>query len=379
MRILVIADDLTGALDTGVQFTQWGYQTQLTKKPTNSSAEVTIINTDTRNKTPTEAYQTTYDIVKNQTHDIIYKKTDSTLRGNPGQEIKAILDATGETRAILSPSYPPTGRKVKDGHLYIDNKPITDTEYIREYNQKTSFITEILQIDTLIHVKEKTESIPDTGIIIIDSETEKDLLAIATNPTRVLAGSAGLADALCNTLRNPPPVLTIVGTTRNETKKQVIHLSKRLETSIIPLNTIKALNLNLQPETLKQAKEAIQQSMDVVITSNLTETVIKETQEEAKRLNISPHELEIRITDSLAQLAEQLLTHPLSGIIITGGATALAITKRLGIKNIEILDEVQPGIPVIKLDKLPTITKAGGFGQQDSLIQSIKYLKRRHR
>ena len=379
MRILVIADDLTGALDTGAQFTQWGYQTQLTERPENSSAEVTIINTDTRNKTPTEAYQTTYNIVKNQDHDIIYKKTDSTLRGNPGPEIQAILDATGETRAILTPTYPPTGRRVKDGHLFVNEKPITNTEYIREYIRKTSYIPEILRINTPIHVKRNPETIPDTGIIVIDSETEKELLAITTNPTRVLAGSAGLADALCWKLRNPPPVLTLVGSTRTNTRKQIEQLSKRLGTLIIPLNTIKALNLIPQAETLKQAADAINQNTDVVITSNLTKTVIEETHQEARRLNLKPHELEIRITDALAQLTKQLLTQTLSGIIITGGATALAITKQLGIKNIEILDEVQPGIPVLKLDKLPTITKAGGFGQPDTLIQATKYLKRRHR
>ncbi|HUS79441.1 MAG TPA: four-carbon acid sugar kinase family protein, partial [Patescibacteria group bacterium] len=48
MRIAVIADDLTGALDTGVQFRQWGYTVQLTDTPEHSTAEVTITNTDTR-------------------------------------------------------------------------------------------------------------------------------------------------------------------------------------------------------------------------------------------------------------------------------------------------------------------------------------------
>lgn len=60
MRIAVIADDLTGALDTGVQFRLWGYTVQLTDTPENSAAEVVIIITDTRNKTPQQAYQATY-------------------------------------------------------------------------------------------------------------------------------------------------------------------------------------------------------------------------------------------------------------------------------------------------------------------------------
>ena len=67
---------------------------------------------------------------------------------------------------------------------------------------------------------------------------------------------------------------------------------------------------------------------------------------------------------------------PLSGLIITGGATALAITKKLGVGSIEILDEVQPGVPVLRLDQIKAVTKAGGFGQTDILIQATKYLKR---
>ena len=81
---------------------------------------------------------------------------------------------------------------------------------------------------------------------------------------------------------------------------------------------------------------------------------------------------------TLAETAESLLDYTLSGLIITGGATALAITKKLGIENIRILDEVQPGVPVIKLDHLTAVTKAGGFGQADTLIRATQYLKRRH-
>ena len=78
-------------------------------------------------------------------------------------------------------------------------------------------------------------------------------------------------------------------------------------------------------------------------------------------------------------MTKQLLDHLLSGVIITGGATALAITEKLDINNIEILDEMQPGVPVLRLDNLPAITKAGGFGQPDTLIQATKYLKRKHK
>jgi len=208
MRIAVVADDLTGALDTGVQFTKWGYTTQLVENPYESSAEVTIINTDTRKKTPEQAYRLVYSIVENLSkYDIIYKKFDSTLRGNPGTELEAILTATGETQAILTPTYPSLRRRVKNGHLYIAEKLITKTEYVQEYKNKTSYIPEILDTEIKTHVKGTVDNIPPKGITIVDSETEQDLIKIATRHTRILAGSAGLADALCQILRNPPPCL----------------------------------------------------------------------------------------------------------------------------------------------------------------------------
>jgi len=380
MRTAVIADDLTGALDTGVQFRQWGYTVQLTETPEHSIAEVTITNTDTRNKTPEKAYQTTYDVaMKLRDHDIIYKKTDSTLRGNPGPELQAILDATGEKQAILTPTYPPTRRRVKDGHLYVAEKPITETEYIHEYHRKTSYIPDILDTETPIHSVNTPENIPETGITVIDSETEKDLIRIAAKHTRIMAGSAGLADALCQTLRNPPPVLTVIGSTRTETRRQAELLCDRLGAVSIPLNIVRALNHTLQKETVQTAKNALNKRHDVILTSAPTPEIIEQTRAEAKRLNMTPQELETRITTALAEATESLLTQSLSGIVITGGATALAVTKKLGTRNIEILDEVQPGVPVLRLDQLPAVTKAGGFGQPDTLIQATQYLKRKHR
>lgn len=380
MRIAVIADDLTGALDTGVQFRQWAYTVQLTDSPEHSSAEVAIINTDTRNKTGEEAYQATYDVaVKLRGHDIIYKKTDSTLRGNPGQELQAILDATGETRAVFTPAYPSTRRRVEGGHLYVADRPITETEYVHEHRRKTSKIPEILDTVTPIHCVESPADIPEKGIAVVDSETEQDLLRIAAKRTRVMAGSAGLADALCQTLRNPPPVLTVVGSTRTETRLQAELLIQRLGAASIPLDLDKALSQAPQRGAMQTAKNALNKGKDVILTSAPTPETVEHTREEAKRLNITPQILEARITAALAEAAESLLAVSLSGIVITGGATALAVTERLGTRNIEILDEVQPGVPVIRLDHIPAVTKAGGFGQPDTLIQATQYLKRRHR
>jgi uncharacterized protein YgbK (DUF1537 family) len=379
MRIVVIADDLTGALDTGVQFRKWNFDVQFTNTPENSKSEVTITNTDTRNKTPEGAYRITKKLVMGlENYDIIYKKIDSTLRGNPGPEIQAIIDATGVSRVVFTPTYPPTRRKVRDGHLYVGDQPITETDYIDEYLHKTSYIPDILSIDTPIHTVRKISKTPKNGIIVIDSETEKDLQRIAAKYVSIMAGSAGLAEALCYTLRNPPPILAIIGSIRTETRIQLESLCNRLEAVSIPIDIRNILKQASQEKTITDARNALRRGLDVAITSSETISDVEETLSEAKRLDMTSQELEEHITTSLADITVSLVKEKISGIIITGGATALAITNKLGINNIEILDELQPGVPVLKLDDLMTITKAGGFGQQDTLIQATQYLKRRY-
>ena len=232
---------------------------------------------------------------------------------------------------------------------------------------------------TPIHCVESPVDILETGISVIDSETEQDLLRIAAKRTRVMAGSAGLADALCQTLRNPPPVLTVIGSTRTETRHQAELLVQRLGAASIPLDLDRVLSQAPQEGAVQTAKNALNKGKDVILTSAPTPETVEHTRAEAKRLNITPHMLEFRITAALAEAAETLLAVSLSGIVITGGATALAVAERLGTRNIEILDEVQPGVPVIRLDDIPAVTKAGGFGQADTLIQATQYLKRRHR
>ena len=166
---------------------------------------------------------------------------------------------------------------------------------------------------------------------------------------------------------------------RTQTRNQTQQLKTRLDAKIIPLNTTKALNGTPQTQTIKEAEAALKTGQDVVITSAPSPEIIEQTKTEAQRMGLTLEELEKRVTDTLAEVTENLLKHKTSGLILTGGATALAVTERLAIKNIEILDEVEPGVPVLRLDQTPAVTKAGGFGQPDALIRATKYLKRKHR
>ncbi len=386
MRIAVIADDLTGALDTGVQFSNWGFTVQVTDDPRSSSAEVVVVNTDSRSLEPERSYNLVFNVTeKVSEYDLIYKKTDSTLRGNIGTEIQAVLDATGEDTAVFTPCYPPTARSVKDGHLLIDDIPIDKTEYSFEHNSRHSYIPDLIRTQTshpVIQLGNSSDIQYHSGILVIDSETEADLLEIATNlrGKKVIVGSAGLAAAIAENIANPPPVLSVIGSKRTVTQRQTKLLERRFRAELIPIDILEALNQEPQAEAIKRATEALNDRRDVIITSAPNPETVEKTVQTASSIGLSSNELEVRIVNALANIVKELVDKiPLSGVILSGGATAMAVCAALSIKEISIIEELRPGIPLLRLDEINAVTKAGGFGEPDALIQASQYLKRKHR
>lgn len=363
MRIAVIADDLTGALDTGVQFSKWGFTVQVTDDPTSSEAQVVVVDTDSREISPEEAYRLVFNVAsKLNGFDIIYKKIDSTMRGNICVELRAVMDATGETKAILTPCYPPTGRSVKDGYLLVNGVPVGETAY--HPSSSTSLISDIIGDDL-------------DGVHVYDSETESDLLEIATRfNDRIIVGSAGLAAALAESLVKPPPVLSVIGSTRTLSRDQVGEYSKRLNAKVIPIDTKAMLQGGNQDKVVSEALKALTSGQDVIIVSAPSEKSVSELVELAEKSGTK--ELETLITSTLASITEKLLMGcSVSGLLLSGGATAKAVCEAISISEISIIEELRPGIPLLSLGEINAVTKAGGFGELDALVQSAQYLKRK--
>ncbi len=134
--LLIIADDFTGALDTGVQFAAHGVSTRVIVDPeVDFSAyhdSVLVIDTETRHLAAGEAF----DIVARLTRKAreagiryIYKKTDSALRGNIGAELAAVLTASGCKSLPFLPAFPQTGRVTREGVHYVDGVPVTESPF----------------------------------------------------------------------------------------------------------------------------------------------------------------------------------------------------------------------------------------------------------
>lgn len=103
VKLLIIADDFTGALDTGVQFAASGAETRVVTnrdavfEDVEPGVQVLVLDAETRHLPAREAYDVVFSVTRRACRSkipYIYKKTDSALRGNVESELKAVLEGT---------------------------------------------------------------------------------------------------------------------------------------------------------------------------------------------------------------------------------------------------------------------------------------------
>lgn len=410
LRIGVIADDLTGTFDTGVQFRSWGMSVEVmigTDSGKMGEAEVLVVDTESRYDSRDVAYRKVSRVAEAMTSsgvDIIYKKVDSTLRGNVGAELDAVMDATGSRMAFIAPAYPAHGRTTRNGRQLIEGRPIDATEYSGELGIGEAHVPSILGDQSrlkigAIHlktvrggpdaIKERVGVLRGDGAdaIVFDAESESDLLNVLRcgGGVEVFVGSAGLASEFPHGLgiRSVKPVLAIVGSTRALTRVQAGILRDRIGCAEIRIQLEPLINgaERRREETRRCAEAAIgalANGSDVIVGSALEEGAPSRAISYGRGRGVDEAEVRSCIEDSLGEIAATVLTRAsISGLILTGGATALKVINGLGSGSATIIEEVQPGIPLLELaGGLKAVTKAGGFGTEDALVEAVKKLRR---
>ena len=219
-RVLIIADDLTGAADSGVQFARSGWRTLLFLEPgAGEDAEVIVLTSESRGMgRGQDAAQAVKKILADflpASLPLIYKKIDSTLRGHPADELAAVMNALGETRALVAPAFPAQRRTTLGGRLLIDGQPLEQTSFAHavptgDLRRIFGMEATLLPLETIRSGESqlRTALRSARGLLIGDAENEGDLLLLAqaalAEGLRLWCGSAGLAGALAACLGSKP-------------------------------------------------------------------------------------------------------------------------------------------------------------------------------
>ncbi|QGP92767.1 D-threonate kinase [Neomoorella glycerini] len=431
-RIAIIADDLTGANDTGVQFCQHGFRTLViidadTIGQVGGEKEVLAINTDTRHLTAKEAYQRVYDIalkLKATGISRIYKKIDSTLRGHPGAELEAVMDAWPADLALLVPAFPANRRVVQQGYLIINENTgaavTSEDNGITVGESASCHVPTILQQEmqrrvgqvdlatvrrgaaaliTALEAAQKTSQ-----VLVLDAASEDDLQIIARAIGQlprsvVVAGAAGLAAHLnlAWDLKPAPPfslrqegvVLLVAGSRNPVTARQVQRLATFSSCQPVLVNTAAILAGAAREEVERVLQEAGKLAagkgplMITVASMFQGKPACRESVPAATGNENSNHGNGGKaIAAALGTITARLLAmYKVKGLVVTGGDTAVHVCRSLSARGISLATELLPGIPLGYLEGgpaagLPIVTKAGGFGPPEAFIKVFQYLSR---
>ncbi len=329
LKLAMIADDLTGANDSGVQLARYGLNTSVLFEldETAFDQDAVVIDTDSRWLPQSQAYdkvKKASQVLKSGSFDVIYKKVDSTLRGNLGTEIDALYDVFHPDFVVIAPAYPRNGRTTVKGIHYLYGKPLGETEIARDPKTpvRDSYIPSIVQGQSerpvalvtyeelrsgFEQVQAKLKQCREDQIryIVFDAEREEDLRLIVQLMSRsghsvCWVGSAGLANYLPEVYglqpkrieldipRDPKPVLLVAGSVSSTTRKQLDIVLEQPHIKGIEMRSsfLVADEASREAEmqrVYEQAKRALEDQVDIALFSSGRPEDIEEAQRLGKK------------------------------------------------------------------------------------------------
>ncbi|MBW8383024.1 MAG: four-carbon acid sugar kinase family protein [Youngiibacter sp.] len=412
-NVVVIADDLTGACDSGVKLLKQGYRAEVIIDPVSFNGfgetgnAILSVNTESRSMEAKDAYESVFGTamrMKGLGYSKFYKKIDSVLRGNIGTEIDAMLDAVGVDLAIVASALPANGRIVIEGKLNVlaGGEPVSVYPALEGVSRGSRRKAGSIYIDTVRKgpeaifseiVKLKSEG---CGIIVLDSATNDDLELVARALDMVTdefipVGTGGLINHLdkfwlkdgdgkgeVNSASNLD-VLIVVGSKHPTTSAQVKELLVRGDVYVSAMDVDGFDECKAEEQLNAVISDAIGNRKEIRGKKALLLTTYTMLKDEERDVVYTSNVSNNLITETITKAAEDLMHRfELKKVVVTGGDTASSLFTNIGAMKIDLLDEPMPGIVTgcIKDNGLNLLvsTKSGGFGAANTLTDLLDYM-----
>ncbi len=420
---VIIADDLTGANDTALQYFKnnlsAGIIIDCSKDFTNiENVDVWAISTESRNipkeKSVDKIVWVVNRIKEHLGIDNFYKKIDSTLRGNVGVEVVTLMEMLALDAVIIAPAYIEEGRTTIGSYQLLNGTPIERTQcaldpkapiyesYIpdiigKDLNEKFVQLIDSINFKTVTKgagpITIKLNDLIQKGkkIIVADAASNTDLeqIALAVNKSNyniLPVGSAGLASAFNKNHNNEikekdfdiPKLarLIISGSATIMSANQILKLKEEKKNTFFIDLTSKDIFNEISEATINSIVQNLNSGIDVVVHCS----EIKKEFDEEKINNllidagIAKQDFASKITDFLADLIEQINSKSDFILISIGGETSYKCLDKINSTYLKIIDAIMPSIPLCKdiNDKI-IVTKSGNFGTSNTLIDILNY------
>ncbi|MCQ0033059.1 4-hydroxythreonine-4-phosphate dehydrogenase PdxA [Burkholderia glumae] len=422
-RLLMLGDDLSGTADCAVTGTQRGLASLVCLDAAQAlagaaaaaeaaSADVLAIDTDSRRASPAEAGRANAEAWRaHAAGRRVYKKIDSTLRGNVAAEVAALAAHAG--MAIVAPALPEAGRTVVDGRLLVRGTPVEATELWRNegiegggqipamlagagLNVAHLDIEAVREGAAALRARLDAQRARGVHAVVCDSETDRDLGIVAQASAELdgvfWVGSAGLARTLIAALpgadegaraaqphapatagqaRDARGVLVVVGSMSSVSHAQIEALRSAAAEAFdcfsidvaALLDPSSAASLTLG----RRVSDALTRGRHVIVAMN-----------QAQRAHPA---VAAQLAAQLAARLAPAVAHA-GALVATGGETARALLAAVGVQSLRVIEELEPGVPLLAATgtaRVPAVaTKAGGFGAPDTLYRVWRRLAHAH-
>lgn len=401
-RYLIVADDFTGANDTGVQLKRRGVPTSVVFSSEFIASEGSfVLDTESRALGPEEAAAAVRAGLKGvdlTAFGRVMKKVDSTLRGSVAAEIKAVDELYGSELVVFAPALPDLGRTTVGGVHLLKGIPITRTELAKDPKTPVTEdnITKLLEAvydEPVTHISEDQVSAGEIDfsagrVFTCDSATNADLrsviqAAVATGKRTLWVGTAAMADHLLGVEVEVPPALAVVASVSAVSREQVnFAAGEGIPLVSVPIPELLTGEQKMETYVaqtvalLKEGKDAILASSASCNRAELDRSVAV-----GEKLNMTREQVSGYTQMVMGRMTRAILEQtPISGMFLTGGDTALGFFMEARSLGSSIVTEIAVGIPMMRLSGGPfaglkVVTKAGAFGKEDAITFALRKLK----
>jgi D-threonate/D-erythronate kinase len=405
-RWFILADDLTGAADSAIAFARRGLPAKVVwgeARPEEHADSIALAyDAATRELDAAEAAHRHGDALRRFLRPgmHVFKKMDSTLRGNPAEEIAAMLDVLhaqrSPVRVVIAPAFPAMGRTVRDGQIFVHGVPLPFTEFWPASREHDLAVL-INLLDTVgVHARHFSLSTVRgdraalgpgfaNGVAVCDAETDDDLERIASailegGAATFCIGSAGFAHALAQIVSRASGRGRSSHRCAVVTRGALIVVGSRTQASraalaqLLTLGDVEGVSVNpalLMGDLQSSAAAGLANGVGKTLARGI-DVVVDISQSASAQDAGNP-----QLAAALARLLAAPARHA-SALVATGGETAAALLTRLGVEGLRLVDEIEPGIPLgLTLGEIsvPAVTKAGGFGNEECLKRILSRLR----
>lgn len=397
-KTMLIADDLTGALDAGVCLLSADVLVAVSPEKIDSTAiaqapSVLSINADTRHLDARHAYGRVHALVRMARAagvELLFKKTDSALRGNIGAELAAFLDASGASRLHFIPALPEMGRTTVDGVHLIGGVPVSESTFGADPFNPVTFdrVSQIIRAQTDLPVTLVSEGQPvpvdGRGIVVYDATTPASVSRRVSELMErgeggLLAGCSGAAQAVAQALDLSSPVLeggstkgnllVACGSINRVSADQCTYAAAQ---GASVLHVGRDAKCEVSWGEGPEGTAFVERAVDSWAHHSLT---ILDGSDLEDLSGIIPEASDVRqvVSDNFGGLLVRVCRRRVCGrVLVTGGDVLASFLRAAGVDAVRPLGQIVPGVVGFEMEwgarSLVIASKSGGFGSQSLFV-----------